>query len=341
MKKLLAFLLALCLCFSLCACGESKGRDRDDDDDPNLGKYYGVQGEMDGFVMSMEELYPGESYLELKSGGKAVLVLEGDKIRGTWTVDDEEFMLEVDGEECPGTLEDGVIVIDFAQSGMLLTFAKKGANASSGDTPGGEPEDAGITGTYQLYALEQEGEYIDHETVTSVGLDQEFSITFNADGTAVLCIEGEEFACTYDDSTIVDSDGEMIEYAFTDGMLELYMEDEMIFYCSKGGETAGKKPGKNTASDGPLGLYEGTTYQYGEQTFEMSAIYEGLCTIELMEDGEAVFILGGEEMKCTWTLDGEAFILSNQGMESPGTLDDGVIVIDFMELGMIMTFVKG
>ena len=91
---------------------------------------------------------------------------------------------------------------------------------------------------------------------------------------------------------------------------------------------------------GPLGLYQGTTYEYSGQSFQMADIYEGICTIELMEDGKAVFILGGEELQCTWELNGEEFILDNQAVESPGSLVDGVITIDFMEMGMIMTFVK-
>ena len=91
---------------------------------------------------------------------------------------------------------------------------------------------------------------------------------------------------------------------------------------------------------GPLGLYHGTTYEYSGQSFQMADVYEGICTIELMEDGKAVFILGGEELQCTWELNGEEFILDNQAVESPGSLVDGVITIDFMEMGMIMTFVK-
>ena len=241
MKRLLAVLLMLSICLGLCACGGDKGGSIADAD-PNLGKYIGIQGEMDGIVLTMEELYPGDSYLELKKGGKAALVLEGDCIDGTWTLDGEEFNLVVEDQDCPGTLKNGTVIFDFAGSGIILTFSKEGAKAPSG----GDADQGGSS------------------------------------------------------------------------------ENE---------------PGPGAS--GTLGLYQGTTYEYSGQSFQMTDIYDGLCTIELLDDGKAVFILGGEEMQCTWELDGEDFILDNQAVESPGTLADGVITIDFMGMGMMMTFVQG
>ena len=70
MKRIFALFLAVVMLLSLTACGGEP--------DPNAGKYLGVRGEMNGVILTMEELYPGESYLELKDGGKGKLVLEGD-----------------------------------------------------------------------------------------------------------------------------------------------------------------------------------------------------------------------------------------------------------------------
>lgn len=233
MKKILAILLCLAMLLSLAACGGEQK------DDPTLGKYIGIQGEMSGIVLTMEELYPGETYLELKSGGKAVLMLDGDKINGKWSLDGETFLLVVEREECPGTLKNGVVVFDFAGSGIMLTFKKEGGSSSIADQIGG-------------------------------------LVTTEPDA----------------------------------------------------------------APAGPLGVYEGTTYEYSGQSFNMTDIYNGLCTIELLEGGKCVFTLGGEVMDSTWTLDGEDFVLTNATVESPGTLVDGVITIDFMGMGMMMSFTQ-
>lgn len=233
MKRIFAIVLTVAMVLALTACGGGG------EEDPTLGKYMGIQCEMGGIALSMEELYPGESYLELKNNGKAKLVLGDDQASGTWKLDGEEFELTVGGEKCPGTLKDGVVVIDFAGSGIYLTFRK--------ETTGGSIAD---------------------------------KLTEN-----------------------------------------------------NGQEQAGKPAG-------PMGYYQGTTYTYNGQTFHMSDIYNGQCTLELMDGSKAVLSLGGEEMPCTWQLDGEDFSLDNQAVVSIGTLKDGIITLDFMNMGMIMTFEK-
>ena len=45
-------------------------------------------------------------------------------------------------------------------------------------------------------------------------------------------------------------------------------------------------------------------------------------------------------MDCTWTLEGETFVLSYYTVQSPGTVKDGIVSIDYMGMGMIMTFEK-
>ena len=229
MKKIMVLLLALAILLSLAACGGGGA------EDPYAGEYKGVSVSMMGVDLDMGEVYPGENKLVLKSGGKAELILEGDKINGKWTLEGETFNLVVDGEDCPGTLQNGVVVFDFAGSGIMLTFRKEGGSGNS-----------------------------------------------IADNPAGLATE--------------------------------------------------------PAAAGPLGLYKGDTYEYSGQSFKMGDIYDGPCTIELLDDSKAVFFLGGEEMQCTWVLDGEDFILDNGAVKSHGTLVNGVITLDFMNMGMIMTF---
>lgn len=234
MKRLFAILLTLTMLLSLAACGGG--------DDPNAGVYIGTTAEMMGMELPMDEIYAGENSLELKSGGKGTITLEGDSFGLKWALDGESLTLTIDGVDCTGTLKNGVIEVDFMNMGILLTFEKEG----------------GSTG---------------------------------------------------DSGSISD-------------------------------KLAGQVTEPEAAPAGPLGIYEGTTYEYGGQSFSMTDIYDGLCTIELLDGGKCVFTLGGEVMDCTWTLDGEEFVLINATVESPGTLKDGVITIDFMNMGMVMRFAQ-
>ena len=69
MKKILTVLLALALMFSLCACGE---------EDPNAGLYTCTQLEASGMTLAVEDVFPEGITLELKSGGRGTLNVEGD-----------------------------------------------------------------------------------------------------------------------------------------------------------------------------------------------------------------------------------------------------------------------
>ena len=234
MKKLVALLLAFAMLLSLAACGGGEKAE-----DPNAGEYQGVSVSMMGIELGMDEVYPGENKLVLKSNGKLELILEGDKIPGSWKLDGETLDMTIEGEKCPGTLKNGVVVFDLAGSGVILTFARDGASA--GPAPTNQPDEPEST--------------------------------------------------------------------------------------------------EEAQAAGPLGVYLGTTYEYADQSFRMEDIYDGTNSIELMEGGKAVFFLAGGEMQGTWELNGEEFSIDCQGLESSGILKDGVISLDYMNLGMIMTFV--
>lgn len=334
MKKIIAFLMAVAMLLSLAACGGGEP-------DPNCGVYQGIRGEMDGIVLTMEELYPGESYLELKSGGKADLVLEGDKFTGKWTLEGDQFNLVVDGEDCPGTLKDGIAIFDFTGIGLYLTFAKDGVKVP--------PSEFSEVGSYHLYGIDDNGEYTDYETIVAAGMAGISSVIFNEDGTGVLNMEGDSYAFTYSDGSMVDEDDYEYAYLLTDGIMEIYMGEGLTFYYEKGeiveyveepGYTDEDYDTDAVVSDGPAGLYVGTTYEAAGQTFNMTDIYSTECTLELLENGSGVLKLGEENVDITWTLEGETFIMDNQMVKSEGALINGEVVFDFMNMGMIMTFVK-
>ena len=129
MKKLAAILLALAMLFTLAACGE-----KDNDSDPNLGRYEGTTIEAMGVTMNLSDIYEGENYVELKSGGKCVMTLEGDAAEGTWTLNGEDITITIEGIDSTGTLKDGTLVVDFMEMGMPMTFVKGGASAPKTST---------------------------------------------------------------------------------------------------------------------------------------------------------------------------------------------------------------
>ncbi len=118
MKKVFAISLALVMALCLCACGGGGG-----DNDPNLGTYECTQAEMMGITMDAEEIYEDGLTLELKSGDKCVLTMDGDAVNCDWALDGDAFSLSAEGETFEGTLKDGVIELDMM--GVALTFEKQ------------------------------------------------------------------------------------------------------------------------------------------------------------------------------------------------------------------------
>ena len=134
MKKVLSLMMILIL--SLTACG---GKGGGASDDPNLGKYIGEEYSGDGSNwFSLSEIFDeGESYIELKDGGKGVFCLGGDATDIKWTLEnDGTLKLTRDSLESNGTLKDGMITLtDLWGNEVTITFRKEGGSeaAATGD----------------------------------------------------------------------------------------------------------------------------------------------------------------------------------------------------------------
>ena len=94
------------LVLSLITCG---GKDGGKSADPNLGKYIGTEFSSDGDSWySLADLYDGECYIELKSGGKGVYCLSGEATDIRWSLEsDGALTIKRDGLESNGVLQDG------------------------------------------------------------------------------------------------------------------------------------------------------------------------------------------------------------------------------------------
>ena len=112
MKKILTVLMAAAMLLAFSACGGSSG----DKADPNLGKYMGHQVKILDWQPLSEVLDEGETSVELKSGGKGVMYLDGNKL----TLTSEKV-------DSTGTVQDGVIKLDsFFGMDWPMTFVKDG-----------------------------------------------------------------------------------------------------------------------------------------------------------------------------------------------------------------------
>ena len=137
MKKIISLALALVLVLSLTACG---GRDGGKSADPNLGKYIGTEYSSDGSSWySLADVLEGESYIELKDGGKGVFCLGGDATDVKWTLENGGALkMTQDSLESNGTLKDGLITLTdiWGNDEVTITFWKEGGSeaAATGDT---------------------------------------------------------------------------------------------------------------------------------------------------------------------------------------------------------------
>lgn len=133
-KNAMALLLALILLLTLAGCGGET------DDDPRLGKYLGDQINILGWS-PMADVFPGENYIELKSGGKGEFSLDGETVRFRWTIEQEQMTISAEGQTCTASLQDNMIRLNsFFGLETPMTFLKEGTAPSEAVEDGTETE---------------------------------------------------------------------------------------------------------------------------------------------------------------------------------------------------------
>lgn len=95
-----------------------------------------------------------------------------------------------------------------------------------------------------------------------------------------------------------------------------------------------------TKEDPNAGIYQGTYGTYAGFSMPADQLFDGGCSLELKNGGKGTIKLGADSYNIKWKLDGEAITISIQGEESIGTLKDGIIEIEFMGMGLGLTFEK-
>lgn len=128
MKKILACLLAVLLLALALGCSSG-----DDKNDPNLGVYTAKTAEYSGITLNVDQFFEKGFTIELKSGGKCKLTADGESANGKWTLDGTKFHVEGGGIECDGTLENGVMSIDY--DGVVFNLINEAYAAPAAQVP--------------------------------------------------------------------------------------------------------------------------------------------------------------------------------------------------------------
>ena len=223
MKKIIAILLTLTMLLSLAACGGGE-------EDPNTGKYLGTTAKAMGMTMEMSEIYPGETWVELKSGGKGTIMLDGDEFPMKWTLEGETFTITIDGVDSVGTLADGVIVVDLMGMGVEMTFLKEGVEAP---VAAATYNDAGYWEVVRIDSEDPESVISEEDMEIVKGAGVIMYMELNEDGTGILFMD-EEMPLTWQDGTVTFTDDAMsVSYTVENGELTLDMY-ELVFILRKG-----------------------------------------------------------------------------------------------------------
>ena len=224
MKRLLAVLLSLAMLLSLAACGGSA------EGDPNAGKYIGISAAVGGFAMPMSDVYPGETWIELKSGGKGSIMLDGEDFSFKWTLDGECLTITVQGVDSIGTLSGGDIVIDLMDMGCVMTFRKEGTEPAENEAPAASYNDAGYWELIRIDSVEEGSSVSEEDMLLLKRAGMTMYLELLEDGSGVLFME-EEMPVTWQDGTIKFTEDNMtINYMLENDLMTLDMiESKLVF----------------------------------------------------------------------------------------------------------------
>ena len=186
--------------------------------DPNLGMYEAVSCDAYGMELGVDD-----EWIELKSGGKAVLKLMGEEYNCKWSLDGEDLTIKQAGDEYDGTLADGMLTIDFGS--MTYTYVMEGQDPSV-VAPTQEPESLSHVGTWTLVRAEggDADEFLNEDMIALLEeMGMVIYVELYEDGTGVMSVD-DFYTLTWHDNTIVLEDGTEATFAVVDG--ELLVESD-------------------------------------------------------------------------------------------------------------------
>lgn len=100
------------------------------------------------------------------------------------------------------------------------------------------------------------------------------------------------------------------------------------------------KPGA-ASSDPNVGMWTVVTAEMWGMETDISDIFENGFTVELLDKGKCKLNIDGTKANANWSLEDGVFHIKGGGLDSDGTLKNGVLVIeDVMGMGLNLTFKK-
>ena len=325
MKKIIAILLAIAMLLSLAACGGGEP-------DPNAGKYQGISAKALGITMAMSEVYPGETWVELKSGGKGNIMLDGDEYPMKWTLDGEAITITIDGVDSVGKLSDGVITVDLMDMGVEMTFLKEGAEMPASEAT---YHDAGY---WEIVRMESEdpASAISEEDMGFVkSLGVLMYMELNADGTGVLFMDEETPLTWVDGSITLTGENLTVSYTLENGEMKLDMIETVIVLRK------GEKPEPVASELEQAGfiyfMEEGVPYTFANRCAdneELDSVGEAtVVSFEIFESADGYDPLEGYEWRAVtieirfsddnaWKYGVEGILMSSEDYYNTKLLDD-------------------
>ena len=130
MRKKLNLLFGLVLIISMIALIGCGGSGKTGEKNPYEGKWVAVSAQMMGMSVSIDETFGGAFEFEVKNNGKVSFSVGDTTGNGKWSVEDNQFILSIEGEEMVGIIGKDIISFDnMLEMGVKVIFAKDGTDA--------------------------------------------------------------------------------------------------------------------------------------------------------------------------------------------------------------------
>ena len=193
MRKKLNLLFGLVLIISMVVLTGCGGSGKSGEKSPYEGKWVAVSAQMMGMSVSIDEVFGGDFEFEVKNGGKVSFSAGDTTGNGKWSVEDDQFILSIEGEEMVGIIGKDIISFDnMLETGVKVIFAKDGTDAMDPALYLTEEENA-VIGEWAAESVEEllgDGPQTSMEGVDNI--NDALRLDFKSDRNVTVIYKGEE-----------------------------------------------------------------------------------------------------------------------------------------------------